>query len=550
MHISRTSCLAVVAVLAALAATASIAPSASAATQRYASPTGSGTDCKSASPCSFRQAVEHAGGGDEVIVNPGDYPLTAQSLHVGGVTVHGVAGRPRPRLLFSSAPTPSMLLNGSTLRYVEVVRAPGEQGIALGANDAALDQVVVRGSAQPGWQTVFARDSTIRNSIVVAPGSGGTAIWTDADGAFASGTYRNVTAIATESGGVAIRANAVSGGYASVLARNVIARGGPGGAGFRAWTDNKGATAKITVGHSNWLGGSTLGSNASLVDGGGNQSSAPTFVSAAGGDYRQAAGSPTIDAGLDEAINGAFDIDGDPRQIGGIDIGADEFVVAPAATTGLADAVSDRSANLSGTVDTSGAPTTYHFEYGLTTAYGSATPDASSVGAVAAASVAGLSPATTYHYRLVATNAGGIAKGTDRTFTTSPTLTTTAPIPTASTPVPPFAGVTLVSRRLTYARRFIAVQLSCPAGTVGRCSGNTKLTARRRTSSRRVTLGRARFSIAADRRAMVRVRVSRIGQMLLRGVPRLRGSAVNAAGDGTGRSKTTVTAVTIRRRHR
>ena len=106
-------------------------------------------------------------------------------------------------------------------------------------------------------------------------------------------------------------------------------------------------------------------------------------------------------------------------MIGTTDIGADEFVAAPAATTGPAGAVSDNSATLSGSVNPNGAPTSYRFEYGTTTAYGATTPatDAGSgAGAVAAgATVSGLSPGTTYHYRVVATNAGGVTHGADQT---------------------------------------------------------------------------------------------------------------------------------------
>jgi len=364
-------------------------------------------------------------------------------------------------------------------------------------------------------------------------------------------------------------------GMRGILLRNVIARGGPGGHSLVSRAVNAGTTAKITVGYSNWLDGSTDGAGASIVDGGGNQSSAPAFVNAAAGDYRQAAGSPTIDTGLDEAINGAFDVDGDPRQLGGIDIGADEFVVAPAATTGPAGAVTEQSAALSGSVNANGAPTSYHFEYGPTSAYGSTTPlaDAGSGGAVAAtASLGGLSPAATFHFRIVATNAGGVTQGADQTFTTasppqpaptSPPPTPTAPpaaptptTPTATTPTPTqaFAGVRLVSTRLSFARRFITLKLTCPAGTVGRCSGRTKLTARpRRTSSPAgspVTLGRATFSIAGGQRARVRVGVSRAGRRRLSGVRWLRAGATNVARSGAGESKTTVAAVTIRRRHR
>ncbi len=572
---SRTTRLALLTLLGTILAAASITPAASAAAQRYASPTGTGTACSSASPCSIRQAVEHAGSNDEVIVAPGDYPLTGTLATPAAMTIHGVAGQPRPRLLFSGVAYQRLeVLYGSTLRYVEVVQAPGNDWPALVAVQSTVDQVIAKGS---GYKTAVINASLIRNSIVVSSrgdAAVAVAIETSANGANSVSTYRNVTAIATGSSGVAIRAWGYD-GYAGILLRNVIARGGPGGHDLVARAVNAGTTAKITVGNSNWLVGSTDGAGASIVDGGGNQTSAPAFVNAAAGDYRQAPGSPTIDAGLDEAINGAFDVEGDPRQVGGIDIGADEFVAAPAATTGPAGAVTEQSATLSGSVDANGIPTSYHFEYGLTSAYGSTTPlaDAGSGGAVAAtASLSGLTPATTYHFRIVATSAGGVTQGADRTFTTasppqpapaSPPSTPAAPpadpaptTPTAttSTATQAFAGVRLVSTRLRFARRRITLKLTCPAGTVGRCSGRTKLTARpRRTSSPAgspITLGRATFSIAGGQRARVRVRVSRAGRRRLGGVRRLRAGATNVAHSGAGESKTTVAAVTIRRRHR
>ena len=221
---------------------------------------------------------------------------------------------------------------------------------------------------------------------------------------------------------------------------------------------------------------------------------------------------------------------------------------------------------MSGSVNASGAPTSYHFQYGPTSAYGASTPATaagSGTGAVpAGASLDGLSPATAYHYRLVATNAGGVTHGADDTFTTAasapPTTQPPTPTPTSTatptpTPTPAFAGVKLVSTRLTFARRFITLRLTCPAATVGRCSGRTKLTARRRRTSSpagsRVTLGRATFSIAAGQRATLRVHLSRAGRRRLRGVRRLRGRVSSAAHDGAGQAKTTVARVTIRRRH-
>ena len=80
---------------------------------------------------------------------------------------------------------------------------------------------------------------------------------------------------------------------------------------------------------------------------------------------------------------------------------------------------------LDATIDRRGIPTTYAVEYGLTSAYGSTSPFG---GSVAFGSGAGpqdvsdfldeLQPGTTYHYRFVATSAGGTTTGEDRTFTT------------------------------------------------------------------------------------------------------------------------------------
>ena len=86
--------------------------------------------------------------------------------------------------------------------------------------------------------------------------------------------------------------------------------------------------------------------------------------------------------------------------------------------------VGESAATLTGTVNPQGIPASYWFEYGPTTAYGSQTP-AATAGSSAltqnvSAALSGLAPGTTYHYRIVATNASGRAEGADRTFTTAP----------------------------------------------------------------------------------------------------------------------------------
>jgi hypothetical protein len=442
-------------VLAAVVATASIASTASAA-QRYASPTGQLGGCTATNPCGVTQAIVGAKAGDEVILAPGKYPLAQNLFAPGQITIHGVTGQPRPRLVFSGPGQFGLdVMPATTLRHLEVHQEQTAVGaVAIAVDSATLDQVVVKGAAN-GPTVQMRGDSTMRDSVVVASAAGLPAI----SALKGASTMRNVTAIATGTGGPAISAWAAGvTGTVTVDATNVIARGGPGGRSLATSTDNSGAYAWITMRHSSWTGEYVSGSKAKIVDAGDNQHSAPAFVNAATGDFRQAAGSPTIDAGLSDAINnGPFDLDGDPRSIGTTDIGADEFVPPPPAPT-----------------------------------------------------------------------------------TQRPT-----------TPAQPFAGVELVSSSLIYARRAITVRLRCPAGTVGRCSGRTKLTAkRRRTSSRRIRVGRAAFSIAPGSQARVKVRVTRAGRRLIRRVPRVRGRAVNVAGDAAGQSKTIRAAVTVRRRAR
>jgi hypothetical protein len=95
---------------------------------------------------------------------------------------------------------------------------------------------------------------------------------------------------------------------------------------------------------------------------------------------------------------------------------------APTATTGGAAQVTITTATLTGTVNPRGVSTSYYFQYGTTTAYGSRTPTTAigkgTANVAAAAQIGGLGPNTKYHYRLVAHSADGTTAGNDRTFTT------------------------------------------------------------------------------------------------------------------------------------
>lgn len=94
----------------------------------------------------------------------------------------------------------------------------------------------------------------------------------------------------------------------------------------------------------------------------------------------------------------------------------------PTVATGGATKVTATTARLVGTVNPNGADTTYLFQYGRTSLYGTSTPitvaGSGTKKLTIKAELGGLTPATTYHYRLVARNAGGVADGSDRTLHT------------------------------------------------------------------------------------------------------------------------------------
>lgn len=99
-------------------------------------------------------------------------------------------------------------------------------------------------------------------------------------------------------------------------------------------------------------------------------------------------------------------------------------VSKPAVTTGEPSFISFSAATLNGSVNANGAATTYHFEYGLTTGYGTNTPAMNAGSATKSikvnATLSGLYPDTSYHYRLVATNSEGTSVGGDLPFATTP----------------------------------------------------------------------------------------------------------------------------------
>jgi hypothetical protein len=96
----------------------------------------------------------------------------------------------------------------------------------------------------------------------------------------------------------------------------------------------------------------------------------------------------------------------------------------PSVVTGVASGQRANSATLNATVNPNGGEvSSCAFEYGTTGSYGSTVPCTPSPGSgsspvAVSAALSGLAPATTYHFRIAASNAGGTSRGSDQTLAT------------------------------------------------------------------------------------------------------------------------------------
>lgn len=132
-------------------------------------------------------------------------------------------------------------------------------------------------------------------------------------------------------------------------------------------------------------------------------------------------------------FNGPMDVAaGSGGELYVADAGNDRIVrygpggtTTPTVTTGDATGVTWLTGTLGGTINPQGDATSYRFEYGPDTSYGSTTTltdaGAGSADVTATGAMTGLMADRTYHYRLVAVRGGTVvATGADRTFQTWP----------------------------------------------------------------------------------------------------------------------------------
>jgi hypothetical protein len=147
---------------------------------------------------------------------------------------------------------------------------------------------------------------------------------------------------------------------------------------------------------------------------------------------------------------------------------------APAVSTGAASAVTQYEATLSGALDPQGLQTSYHFDIGADTNYGTQVfgPTVISPSTVTLP-LQNLQPGTTYHYRLTATNSAGTTYGADQTFTTvgvAPVITqplTPSLLATPNIAFPTEPGTTK-PKALTNAQKLAAALKACKKKAKGK----------------------------------------------------------------------------------
>jgi hypothetical protein len=310
------------------AGVSSAAPVASAATTYYASPAGSGSTCSQAAPCSIEEAAEKPEDGDAVVLAPGHYALGSAIGLYKNIQFGSSAGVAATVIETTSAH--NIYTFGEAHPTIHDLTIEGQGGLVI--NEGRGERIYVNYTGGSSSACSLGIGGALVDSVCWNHGTGSYGIEAEASGG-EEGTVvlRNDTVVSSQDDAIYMRAE--TSGALRVEGVNVIARG----------------TQEADL-YADFSGFSTVEANFSHSDYGtieqfppftevtapgtdGNITAAPAFVDAAGGNFAEPAGAPTVEAGLNEPANGVKDILGNervlPTCIGGsavTDIGAYELV--------------------------------------------------------------------------------------------------------------------------------------------------------------------------------------------------------------------------------
>jgi hypothetical protein len=304
-------------VLGALAATgiALLSPTAASAATRYADPASADTTgtCAAASPCRIDRAVAVAQAGETVVVKSGTYTVNYSVVAGAAIDVRGESGKPRPSVIGTGGSATIDMSYGGTLSDL-YVSASGNLTYAVSVEGAVVDRVEAEafGSANGAVELrPHASGVVLRNSVARGAGTSSDAIQVKDNGLIGNATVIGTTAVSAGGRGVSVKAS-----LATTTLKNSI---------FRGPTDIevKNTATHPQVSYSIYRAANS--DTARIVAGTGNKDAVPLFSNEAGGDFSQADGSPSLDAGGADALAGTYDFAGRARTYGAaIDMGAHE----------------------------------------------------------------------------------------------------------------------------------------------------------------------------------------------------------------------------------
>jgi hypothetical protein len=334
----------------ALAATAGavlvlLAPARALAARTYhVSAYGSGTACTEAEPCSMGQVQTTVlSSGDVVIVNGGEASYGTPTLpmnvniHVPpGVTWMGAPGRPMPVIYSQAGASGGVILEGPGSKLADFDIHYSGSYSAVFVDEGTLERVLAQaGTSAEGCNLPFG-PLVVIDSVC----EGRIGMWSNVGGSASDQlTLRNDTFYGTNGTGAEIVTNGIK---FEIAASNSIFHGSSNDIEATIFA----GSIDFSLDHSNYSTVANTGGATITAPGSGtNQKAAPIFADPGAGDFREAPGSPTIDAGVETAKNGATDLAGNPRNVSAVpactepqagppDIGAYEVVPAalPAAS--------------------------------------------------------------------------------------------------------------------------------------------------------------------------------------------------------------------------
>ena len=299
----------------------------------------------------------------------------------------------------------------------------------VGPTTATLSGTVNPNGSATTWQFEYGKTATYGTSTTATNAGAGTAntgVSADLTGLTAGTSYHYRLVATSTAGGTADGADGI---FTTSASPDVVTAAATGiGATSATLNGSVNPNGRATTYYFDYGKTTSYGSKTAVVSAG--SGTGPTTVSAAvsglvSGQVYHFRLDATSDAGTVQGADMTFT----PSQ-------------GPAATTKAASSVTSTSARLNGSVNPNGLATTYYFDYGTTTGYGSKTAVASAGAGTStksvSATVAGLGPGI-YHFRLVATSSGGTSDGADLTFgSAGPPVVQTGSAQGAST-----TGVTL-----------------------------------------------------------------------------------------------------------